>query len=207
LQITPLADPLQTVLVRLGFDLLPTLPACPPHDCSHERDTRPIRYPGDDGHNVASMGGFVMLGPPAILAAAESAAAAGVAISASGTVQLPVDAAVIERVEAAAADAAATQLLLTHRSEKLVPFARVYGALLAQVRTETGFPTGYRNGQVMMVTRGRRTESTSRETLPCFAVTARGRATLSCRHIWEPHRCRRASTQRCFRAFSAGRLG
>jgi hypothetical protein len=82
----------------------------------------------DDGHNIASIGGFVTISPPVLLSALRCAQR--LYKLDDGNVPSPE---VIARVEDAAADAAEIHCLLTHRSKELVKHARVYGMLLAQV--------------------------------------------------------------------------
>ena len=74
----------------------------------------PERCADDDGHNVASMGGLVLLPAPALLAAAGAAADT-------------------ERAAEAARTAAVTQMYLTHNSRQLQGFAEIYAELLARV--------------------------------------------------------------------------
>ncbi|KAA0152419.1 hypothetical protein FNF27_01612 [Cafeteria roenbergensis] len=80
---------------------------------------------GDDGHNIASMGGFVMLPPVAALAALRSPG--GAAAAAGGAADD------IEAAAKAAGEAAGRHVLLTHKSESLRAYAEVYGALVARV--------------------------------------------------------------------------
>lgn len=80
---------------------------------------------GDDGHNIASMGGFVMLPPVAALAALQSPSRAAAAAGGSD--------ADIEAAAKAAGEAAGRHVLLTHKSESLRAYAEVYGALVARV--------------------------------------------------------------------------
>jgi ADP-ribosylglycohydrolase len=75
---------------------------------------KPEACADDDGHNVASMGGFVLLPVPALLAAAGAAPDA-------------------ERAVSAAKSAAVAQMYLTHNSKQLQGFAEVYAELLARV--------------------------------------------------------------------------
>lgn len=89
--------------------------------------------PGDDGHNVASMGGFVMLAPPAVLGAAAEWARVLAKRAPEPGGRAPLSDAELVAVEAAAGDAAEAQVLLTHRSAALARAARVYAAMLAQV--------------------------------------------------------------------------
>ena len=70
----------------------------------------------DDGHNIDSAGGLVLLSLPSLLAAA-SAAGANPARDAL----------------AAAADAAVAQQMATHKSPRLARFSRVYASALARV--------------------------------------------------------------------------
>jgi len=84
---------------------------------NHVKGVPPSRCAGDDGHNIASMGGFVMLPPVALLAAARAS-------------PLGDD---IDAAAKAAGEAAGRHVLLTHKSEKLRAYAEAYGALLARV--------------------------------------------------------------------------
>jgi hypothetical protein len=77
---------------------------------------------GTEGHNTASVGGFVML-PPVIMAAVAAAAA-----GAGGEAGANNDA-----IAAAAAQQALTHLRLTHESKKLAAVAERYAQLLARV--------------------------------------------------------------------------
>ena len=83
------------------------------------RGVPPERCADDDHHNIASAGGLVLLPPVALLAAA--------AASRNGHPSL------CDATRDAAADAAVVQMYMTHRSDALAKYARVYGALLADV--------------------------------------------------------------------------
>ena len=78
-----------------------------------------------------------MLGPPAVLAAAarheKLLRGPGNAATEPRSGRALSDAEMLE-VESVAGDAAVVQLLLTHKSADLARHARVYAALLAQVR-------------------------------------------------------------------------
>ena len=74
----------------------------------------PDKCADDDGHNVASMGGLVLLPAPALLAAAGAAPDAARAVG-------------------DARAAAVAQMYLTHNSKQLQGFAEVYAELLARV--------------------------------------------------------------------------
>lgn len=94
----------------------------------------PAKCADDDGHNVASMGGFVLLPPVALLSAMQelrrstgSDAAASAAPLALPLVPAP------EAVVKAAVEATVAQMYCTHNSPELERFARVYAALLARV--------------------------------------------------------------------------
>jgi ADP-ribosyl-[dinitrogen reductase] hydrolase len=81
----------------------------------------PSQCADDDGHNVASMGGFVLLPPPTLLAAAYAASSSKDGVN-------RIDAAVL-----AAKRAAVKQMYTTHNSKQLQAFAEVYAELLARV--------------------------------------------------------------------------
>lgn len=94
----------------------------------------PAKCADDDGHNVASMGGFVLLPPVALFSAVQelrrsttAAAAAAAAPLALPLVPAP------EAVVKAAVEATVAQMYCTHNSPELERFARVYAALLARV--------------------------------------------------------------------------
>jgi ADP-ribosyl-[dinitrogen reductase] hydrolase len=73
----------------------------------------PSECAGDDHHNIASMGGFVMLPPVAAFAACKEKDRS--------------------RAVAAGGEAAARHVLLTHRSEALAAQAGVFGELISKV--------------------------------------------------------------------------
>jgi ADP-ribosyl-[dinitrogen reductase] hydrolase len=74
------------------------------------------RCADDDGHNIASMGGFVLLPPVALLTAA--AGGAGAATTPQGL--------------KAVRDATVAQMYCTHNSRQLQGIAEIYGELLAR---------------------------------------------------------------------------
>ena len=82
----------------------------------------PSQCADDDGHNVASMGGFVLLPPPALLAAAYAA-----------SVPPPDGMKTLDFAVASAKKAAVKQMYTTHNSKQLQSFAEVYAELLARV--------------------------------------------------------------------------
>jgi ADP-ribosylglycohydrolase len=79
---------------------------------------KPADCADDDGHNVASMGGFVLLPIPALFAAASMPVAGGRVGPATTN---------------AAQAAAVTQMYATHKSAELERNARVYASLLTSV--------------------------------------------------------------------------
>lgn len=83
---------------------------------------KPEKCADDDGHNVASMGGFVLLPPPALYAAAAHPELAGEGKSTAGL-----------RTLAAAAKSTVEQMYTTHNSKDLEVHARLYAELLARV--------------------------------------------------------------------------
>jgi ADP-ribosylglycohydrolase len=87
---------------------------------NYAKGVAPEKCAGDDGHNIASMGGFVMLPPVAMYAAAQAASGA------DGTID-------IEAAAAAAGAAAGAHVLLTHRSAFLSKQANIFGQLIARV--------------------------------------------------------------------------
>lgn len=86
----------------------------------------PAKCADDDGHNVASMGGFVLLPPVALLSAVHELRRSG------GAAALPLVPAP-DAVVKAAVEATVAQMYCTHNSAELERFARVYAALLARV--------------------------------------------------------------------------
>jgi ADP-ribosyl-[dinitrogen reductase] hydrolase len=76
----------------------------------------------DDGHNVASMGGFVLLPPPTLLAAAYAA-----------SIPPPDGVKTLDFAISSAKKAAVRQMYTTHNSKQLQAFAEIYAELLARV--------------------------------------------------------------------------
>lgn len=101
------------------------------------RGVKPEKCADDDGHNVASAGGLVMIPPVALWAAAKSALASPAAAKGGPLV----DEATVSAAVTAAQEAAVAQMYLTHNSRELEAFVRVYAELVTRLLLGQDFKT------------------------------------------------------------------